>query len=157
MIEPVNEPLHAGDEIRLEATPRDKRGWPVYRPVTWHSADPEVAAVTPDGAIAGRMPGTVRITAALDDARASIVIPVLPARVAAVDIADPPASVVAGRSFALAATPLDRMHGPLPGRAILWSTSDVAVAVVTGRRPGGGAPARVGRRSRPPAKGRAPP
>ncbi len=132
VIEPVNEPLHAGDEIRLEATPRDKRAWPVYRPVTWHSADPEVAVVTPDGAIAGRMPGTVRITAALDDARASIVIPVLPARVAAVDIADPPASVVAGRSFALAATPLDRMHGPLPGRAILWSASDVAVAVVTG-------------------------
>ena len=40
VIEPMSEPLHVGDEIRLEATPKDKRGWPVYRPVTWHSADP---------------------------------------------------------------------------------------------------------------------
>jgi len=131
VIEPMNEPLHAGDEIRLEATPRDKRGWPVYRMVTWESADPEVAAVTAHGTIAGRTPGTVRITAALDDARASIVIPVLPARVAAVTVADPPTSVVAGRHFALVATPLDRMNVPLLGRAVLWGSSDVHAAMVT--------------------------
>ena len=29
VIAPVDEPLRVGDEIRLEATPRDKRGWPV--------------------------------------------------------------------------------------------------------------------------------
>ena len=81
VIEPMSEPLHVGDEIRLEATPKDKRGWPVYRPVTWHSADPGVAVVTPHGTIAGLAAGTVRITAALDDARASMVIPVLPPRV----------------------------------------------------------------------------
>lgn len=131
VIEPVNEPLHVGDEIRLDATPHDKRGWPVPRLVTWQSADPGVAVVTPHGTIAGHAPGTVRIMAALDDARASIVIPVLPPRVAVVDIADPPASVVAGRSFVLAATALDRLNAPLPGRAMLWSTSDVAIAVVT--------------------------
>ena len=132
VIEPMNEPLHVGEEIRLEATPHDKRGWPVYRTVTWHSADTEIAAVTPQGAIAGRAPGTVRITAALDDARASIVIPVLPARVASVDIADPPTSVVVGRSFALIARALDGSNNPLPGRALVWSSSDVNVAVVTG-------------------------
>ena len=88
--------------------------------------------MTPQGAIAGRAPGTVRITAALDDARASIVIPVLPPRVAAVDIADPPTSVIAGRSFALTATALDGANAPLTGRAIQWSSSDVRVAVVTG-------------------------
>ncbi|MDQ3136787.1 MAG: Ig-like domain-containing protein, partial [Gemmatimonadota bacterium] len=131
VIEPMNEALHVGEEIRLDATPQDKRGWPVPRAVTWQSADPAVAAVTADGAIAGRAPGTVRITAALDDARASIVIPVLPPRVAIVDIADPPVSVVAGQTFLLAARTLDLMNAPLPGRALLWSTSDVSVAVVT--------------------------
>ncbi|HET9039119.1 MAG TPA: Ig-like domain-containing protein [Gemmatimonadales bacterium] len=131
VIEPMSEPLHMGDEIRLEATPKDKRGWPVYRPVTWHSGDTAVAAVTPHGTIAGLAPGTVRITAALDDARASIVIPVLPPRVVAVDIVDPPTSVVAGRTFVLTATPLDHANNPLPRRAVVWSTSDVTVALAT--------------------------
>jgi uncharacterized protein YjdB len=131
VIEPMGEPLHVGDEIRLEATPKDKRGWPVYRPVTWHSADPAVAAVTPHGTIAGLASGTVRISAALDDARASLVIPVLPPRVVAVDIVDPPTSVVAGRTFVLTATPLDHANNPLPRRAVVWTTSDVTVALAT--------------------------
>jgi serine/threonine protein kinase len=131
VIEPMSEPLHVGDEIRLEATPKDKRGWPVYRPVTWHSADPGVAAVTPHGTIAGLASGTVRISAALDDARASLVIPVLPPRVVAVDIVDPPTSVVAGRTFVLTATPLDHANNPLPRRAVVWTTSDVNVALAT--------------------------
>ncbi len=131
VIEPMSEPLHVGDEIRLEATPKDKRGWPVYRPVTWHSADPAVAAVTPHGTIAGLASGTVRISAALDDARASLVIPVLPPRVVAVDIVDPPTSVVAGRTFILTATPLDHANNPLPRRAVVWTTSDVSIALAT--------------------------
>jgi uncharacterized protein YjdB len=131
VIEPMGEPLHVGDEIRLEATPRDKRGWPVYRPVAWRSADPAVADVTPDGTIAGIASGTVRISAVLDEARASIVIPVLPPRVTAVDIVDPPTSVVAGRTFVLSATPLDHANNPLPRRAVVWSTSDVNVALAT--------------------------
>jgi serine/threonine protein kinase len=127
----ADEPLHVGDEIRLEATPRDKRGWPLSRPVVWQSADPAIAEVTPHGAIAGRTPGTVRISCALDDARASLVIPVLPPRVAVLDIGQVPPSIRVGETFALAATPLDRMNVPLPHRPILWSTSDVTVAVVT--------------------------
>ena len=131
VIEPMTEPLQAGEEVRLDATARDKHGWPVYRPVNWLSADADIAEVTPHGTIAGRAPGTVRITAALDDARASIVIPVLPPRVAGVDIADPPASIVVGQTVALNATPLDRSNNPLPGRPLLWSTSDASVADVT--------------------------
>jgi uncharacterized protein YjdB len=132
VIGPRDDSLHVGDEIRLEATPRDKRGWPISRPVTWESAAPGIAAVAPHGAIAGVATGTVRITAVLDDARASIVIPVLPPRVAVLDLTGPPAAVSAGESFVLAATPRDRMNAPLPGRATLWSSSDVSVAVVTG-------------------------
>jgi eukaryotic-like serine/threonine-protein kinase len=132
VIGPMGEPLHVGDEIRLEATPRDKRGWPISRPVTWESAEPAVAAVTPQGTIVGLATGTVRIAATLDDAHASIVIPVLPPRVAVVDIAAAPGTVSVGESFVLAATPLDRMNAPLSGRTTIWSTSDVSVAVVTG-------------------------
>ncbi len=130
-IEPMNEPLHVGEEIRLDASPHDKRGWPVSGLVVWQSADPQIAAVTAEGNIVGRAPGTVRISAALDDARASVVIPVLPPRVATLEIGDPPASVVAGSTFELAAVPLDQMNEVLPGRAVLWSSSDPSVAVVT--------------------------
>jgi hypothetical protein len=56
---------------------------------------------------------------------------VLPPRVAAVDIVDPPTSVVAGRTFVLTATPLDHANNPLPRRAVVWTTSDVTVALAT--------------------------
>ncbi len=131
VIEPMTGPLQSGEEIRLDATARDKRGRPVYRPVAWLSADPDVAVVTPRGTIAGRAPGTVRITAALDEARASIVIPVLPARVAAIDIPDPPSAVPVGQKIVLHARPVDGNNTPLPGRLILWGTSDPSVAMVT--------------------------
>jgi uncharacterized protein YjdB len=131
VIDPMVEPLQVGEEVRLDATARDKHGWPVYRPVTWLSADADIAVVTPQGTIAGRAPGTVRITAALDDARASVVIPVLPPRVAGVDIADPPSSLGVGDGVVLTAAAVDRFNRALPGRPVVWSTSDPSVAGVT--------------------------
>ncbi|HET8836797.1 MAG TPA: protein kinase, partial [Gemmatimonadales bacterium] len=142
VIEPLLEPLQAGEEVRLDATPRDKHGWPVYRPVAWTSADDRIAEVTAAGTIVGRSPGTVRLTAAVDDARASIVIPVLPPRVVTVDIADPPSTLTVGQTITVGATPLDRANTPLPGRPIAWTSSDPGVVAVTGdgsltaRRPG---------------------
>ena len=58
-------------------------------------------------------------------------IPVLPPRVVAVDIVDPPTSVVAGRTFVLTATPVDHANNPLPRRPVVWTTSDVNVALAT--------------------------
>jgi uncharacterized protein YjdB len=131
VIEPLLEPLQAGEEVRLDATPRDKHGWPVYRPVAWSSADERIAEVTPGGTILGRAPGTVRLTAAVDDARASIVIPVLPPRVVTVDIADPPSALTVGQAVTVGATPLDRANTALPGRPITWSSSDPSIVAVT--------------------------
>jgi uncharacterized protein YjdB len=130
-IAPAEEPLRVGDEIRLEATARDKRGWPVARAVTWRSDDPAVAEVTPHGAIAGHAPGTVRLTCALDDAEASIVLPVLPPKVAVLVLGEAPSTVPVGGTFLLGATALDRRNQPLVRRGILWTSSDAAVALVT--------------------------
>jgi serine/threonine protein kinase/uncharacterized protein YjdB len=130
-IAPAEEPLRVGDEIRLEATARDKRGWPVARPVTWYSDDPSVAQVMPHGSICGHAPGTVRLTCVLDDAEASIVLPVLPPKAAVVVLGEAPATVAVGGTFLLSATALDRRNQPLVRRGILWTSSDAAVALVT--------------------------
>src|SRR4051794_18856169 len=130
-IAPADEPLRVGDEIRLEATARDKRGWPITRPVTWRSDDPSVAEVTPHNSIAGHAPGTVRLTCFLDDAEASIVLPVLPPKVAVVVLGEAPATVAVGGTFLLTATALDRRNQPLVRRGILWTSSDPAIGVVT--------------------------
>jgi serine/threonine protein kinase/acyl dehydratase len=130
-IKPVEKPIRVGDEVRLEATPRDKRGRVVSRPITWNSENDSVATISLDGMLVARSPGSTQITAELDEARADLPVTVLPAAVAAVHISPPPESVTAGESFALTATPLDRWAGPLMDRPVAWSVSDVSVAVVT--------------------------
>jgi uncharacterized protein YjdB len=131
VVKSLERPVTVGDEVQLEATPRDKRGRVVARPVTWHSDDDSVATISIDGVLVARSGGSTRITAELDEARADVSITVLPPRVAALHISPAPDSVVAGDSFALTATPLDRWAGPLNDRAVSWSVSDVNVAMVT--------------------------
>jgi uncharacterized protein YjdB len=131
VIDPIDRSIQVGDEIRLEAGARDKRGQPVSRPVTWTSADTASADLSPDGVLVARATGFVRVTASLDEARATIVIPILPARVAAIHVADWPASVPVGAGFELAATPVDRWGNPLAERTVVWTSSDVRVAQVT--------------------------
>ena len=58
-------------------------------------------------------------------------IPIVPARVAAIHVGGRPATVAAGRSFEVVATPVDRWGSPLPGRRVRWSSSDARVAVAT--------------------------
>ncbi|HYF39809.1 MAG TPA: protein kinase, partial [Gemmatimonadales bacterium] len=131
IIKPLDKTVTVGDELKLEATPRDKRGRVVARPVTWHSENDAVATVSLDGVLEARAGGTTRITAELDEAHSGISVTVLPPRVAAVHISAPPETVIAGESFALTATPLDRWAGPLPVRTVSWSVSDVNIALVT--------------------------
>ena len=127
----LDHPVSVGDEVRLEAVARDKRGQPVFRPVTWRSADTSIATVTPEGELVARAEGLTRVVATLDDAQASITIPVLPARVAALQVDGPTKPVAVGGTLTVTATPVDRWGRPLSGRPVLWSSSDVRVAVVT--------------------------
>ncbi|HZI72654.1 MAG TPA: Ig-like domain-containing protein, partial [Gemmatimonadales bacterium] len=100
-------------------------------PIIWHSDDDSVATVSLEGVLVARSGGSTRITAELDEARSTVAITVAPSPVAALHISPPPETVVSGESFALTATPLDRWAGPLTGRTISWTVSDVGVAVVT--------------------------
>jgi uncharacterized protein YjdB len=130
-VKPPEKAISVGDEVRLEAVPRDKRGRVVTRPVTWKSENDSVATISLDGLLVARSGGSTRISAELDEARAKVTVTIMPAPVAAVHVSPPPELVTAGDSFALNATPLDRWAGPLSDRVVNWSTSDVRVAVVT--------------------------
>jgi uncharacterized protein YjdB len=131
LVKPLEKPITVGEEVRLEATPRDKRGRVVTRPVTWRSDDDAVATISLEGVLVARSSGSTRITAELDEARTNVAVTILPPPVVALHISPPPESVVTGDSFALTATPLDRWAGPLTGRTVAWSVSDVNVAMVT--------------------------
>jgi serine/threonine protein kinase/uncharacterized protein YjdB len=131
LVKAPDKPISVGDEVRLEAVPRDKRGRVVTRPVTWKSDNDSVATISLEGVLVARSGGSTRISAELDEARAKVTVTIMPAPVAALHISPPPELVTSGDSFALNATPLDRWAGPLSDRIVSWSTSDVRVAVVT--------------------------
>ena len=78
VVKAVEKAITVGDEIRLEATPRDKRGRAVDRPVTWRSEDDAVATVSLDGVLTARSAGSARVVAELDEARANVGVTVLP-------------------------------------------------------------------------------
>jgi uncharacterized protein YjdB len=136
--------LETGDSFMLVALLRGERGTLLPgREVQWATDTPEVLRVDGLGGVATAVaPGAARLTATCEGARARLQVQVAPpitddadvqpdARVTAVQISAPPKSVKAGDSFALTATPLDYRGGFLLGHTVQWSTSDVAVAIVT--------------------------
>jgi eukaryotic-like serine/threonine-protein kinase len=129
-VKPVTGAINVGDEFRLEAVARDKRGRQVTRPVNWRSEDDAIATISLDGTLVARSRGTVRLVAELDEVSADITLTVAGSKVAAVHISGVPDSVVAGDSFELTATPLDRWAGALKGRIVSWTVSDVGLAIV---------------------------
>jgi serine/threonine protein kinase len=131
VVRPIDKRVRVAEQVQLEATARDKRGHVVSRPVTWTSEDDSVATVDLGGLLTPRSEGSTRITAELDEARASVTVTVHPAEVASLHLSPPPARVAAGDSFSLSATPLDRSGNRLSDRTVLWHVSDVKVAIVT--------------------------
>jgi hypothetical protein len=73
--------LRVGERVALDATPRDRRGRTLARPVRWASADPAVLSVAPDGTAAARAPGGARVTAECEGKRASAEVWVMAASV----------------------------------------------------------------------------
>ncbi len=137
--------LETGDSFSLVAMLRGERGVPLPgRAVQWATDTPEVLRVDGPRAVATAVaPGSARLTAACEGVRARLQVQVAQpvaddadvqpaARVVAIQISAPPKLVKAGDSFVLTATPLDYRGGFLPGQTVQWSTSDVAVALVTG-------------------------
>jgi hypothetical protein len=136
--------LAAGDSFALVALVRGQRGTPLPgRAVEWNTDSPEVLHLDRARNVATAVaPGSAVLIASCEGIETRVQVRVPPTTLelfavpseetaAAIQMSTPPKAVRAGDSFVLTATPLDRAGVPLLDQTVLWSSSDVRVAVVT--------------------------
>src|SRR6266851_2519939 len=122
-----------GQAVQLTATPKDSTGAPLSgRTVMWSSSTPGVATVNASGLVTGTAAGSATITATSETKSGTSAITITVVPVASVAVSPASASVSAGQTVQLTATPRDANGVPLSGRVVTWSSSSAAVATVNG-------------------------
>jgi formylglycine-generating enzyme required for sulfatase activity len=99
--------------------------------VTWSSSIPTVATVSASGSITALAPGETSVIATSGSVTGQAALTVIPVPVASVTVSPATASVVIGATQQLTATMLDANNAVLPGRPILWASSDTTKAKVS--------------------------
>src|SRR5213078_1107518 len=131
-VTPPSASVQAGQTVQLTATPRDAGGNPLSgRTVTWSSSNTAVATVSNSGLVSGVTPGSITISATSEGKSGTSAVTVTNVPVATVDVTPPSASVQAGQTVQLTATPKDANGAPLSGRTVTWSSSNTSVAAVS--------------------------
>src|SRR5437588_3556272 len=131
-LNPATATVQAGQTVQLTATPKDSNGNALSgRTVTWTSSNTSVATVSTSGLVSGVTPGSATITATSEGKSGTASITVTDIPVASVDVAPPTATVQAGQTVQLTATPRDANGAALSGRAVTWSSSNTSVATVS--------------------------
>lgn len=117
---------------QLVATPRDSAGSALAdRPVTWSSSDLARATVSATGLVTAIGLGPVTITASSEGINGNAQLTVIPVPVASVAVAPTAATRMVGLSEQFTATTLDSIGNALAGRAVTWSSSNLAIATVS--------------------------
>jgi hypothetical protein len=136
-VTPPGSSIVAGTTAQLSATARTASGSVVSgQSVAWTSSNPAVASVSSGGLVSGvAVGGPVTVSAVVGGitGAASVTVTAVPVSVVTVTPASP--SLLAGASVQLAAATKDANGAVLAGRAVSWSSSNVALATVssTGR------------------------
>src|SRR5439155_9366976 len=100
------------------------------RMVTWGSSKVAVGKVSGSGMVAGVGAGSTTITATSEGQSGTSVVTVTLVPVASVTVSPAPASVQAGQTVQLAATPKDANGNTLTGRTVTWASSNSSVGTV---------------------------
>lgn len=123
----------AGSGAQASATLRDAGGNTLTgRTINWSSGNPGVATVNGSGAIITVSPGTTLITAISEGQSGSAQLTVTPRPVAVVTVTLANPSIAQGATTTATAQTLDVNGTPLTGRTVSWSSSNPAVATVSG-------------------------
>lgn len=131
VVSPVNATLSVNQTQQHAAAVKDSLGNTlVGRTVTWTSSAPGVATVSPAGLVTTVAPGSATITASSGGSSGTTFITVA-APVASVVVAPAAATLTAGQTQQLTATPRDAAGTVLTGRNVVWTSSTPAVATVS--------------------------
>ena len=132
-VSPATASVQAKRTLQLTATPKDSAGTALTgRSVTWASSNTSVATVNGSGLVTTVVAGTATITATSEGKSGSAAITVTPIPVASVAVSPATASIAAGQTVQLTATPKDSAGGALTGRSVSWTSSNTLVAIVNG-------------------------
>ncbi len=120
-----------GETVTLVATPLDEDGEPLLdRPVTYVSSDLRLASVSATGVVHALADGEVEITVASEAVATRVAFRIDPVPAASIELAGVATDLTEGETSLLEAAVLDADDMPLPGRVIMWTSDDVAVATV---------------------------
>jgi uncharacterized protein YjdB len=123
--------LAATTTLQLTATPLDSAGHALAdRTVTWSSSDTTVAKVSASGLVTAIAVGTANIVATSEGKTGQTRITVTPAAVASIDVTPGSPTVSEGFTVQLTAVARDALGRVLTGRALAWSSSNIAAATV---------------------------
>jgi len=127
-IQPGRVTLDPGGTVQLTASARPRK----FRSFAWASSNRAVATVSASGLVTAVAAGTATITATTNGVSGSATVTVRSGAVpvASVTVTPNPASVPAGGTVQLTATPRDADGNPLSGRQITWTTNAASIATV---------------------------
>ena len=133
-VSPASASVTAGQTVQLTATPKDANGNTLTgRTINWTSSNTSVATVSSSGLVSGVVAGLATITATAEgkSGTSAITVTAVTVPVATVTVSPASASVPAGQTAQLTATPKDASGNPLTGRTITWGSSNSSVATVS--------------------------
>ena len=131
VVSPASAAVGVGSTTQLTATPLDANGNPLSgRTITWATSAAQVATVDGTGLATGQAAGSATITATSEGKSGTSAITVS-VPVASVVLSPASATVAAGSTEQLTATPLDANGNPLTGRTITWTSGAPGVASVS--------------------------
>ena len=130
-VQPPNATLKVGESATFSAQPRDSHGAAITgRSVSWSSSNAQVASVNSSGRVTALSPGGTIISAQSEGQVGLATVTVSVTSVASVRVSPTNLSLKIGESAALTAQTLDASNTQLPGRTVLWFTSNSSIATV---------------------------
>ncbi|MFC1575920.1 Ig-like domain-containing protein, partial [Gemmatimonadota bacterium] len=130
-VTPASGTVAVAETLQLTAAPKDASGNTLDRTVTWSSSDEAVATVDGTGLVSGVVEGTATVTATSEGVTGTASVTVTDP-VSSVDVVPASATLTVGETTQLTATPRGVGGNALEGREIVWTSSDPAVAGVSG-------------------------
>lgn len=132
-VSPGSAAMIVGDRQAFTATATDENGQPATgRTIIWSSSNTGVAAVSSTGEVIATGAGSATITASVEGVQGTASVTVTPAPVAGVSISPGSAELDVGGTRQLTATVTDSRGNVVTGRTVAWSSSNTAVATVSG-------------------------